>query len=53
MGVALVTKCVVSYCQRRIGNAVFGVHYMVKGIYPDVNYVLKRWSTVVLKVSVL
>ena len=53
MGVALVTKCVVSYYQRRIGNAVFVVHYTVKGIYPAVHYVLTRRSTLVLKVCVL
>ena len=31
-GGALVTKCVVSYCQEEQGNAVFAVHYMVKAV---------------------
>ena len=38
MGVALVMKAIVSYCQ---GNVVFAIHFTVKAVYPAVHYTNK------------
>ena len=44
MGVALVMKCFISYCQGEQGNAVFAVHVAVKN-----SALLTRQSTSIIK----
>ena len=53
MGVALLTKHVISYSHKKNNNVVFAVHFIVANSYLTRCTLLTRQSALVLKVDML